>query len=184
MNHNNVNHGLYTYLIILKELVWMSLPPSLSLSLSHTHTHRWVKKSILFTISPFLSDPISINSVSNGLPASWSPPPGGARVSVGSLSTQCWRAVSVDALQTKMTDSPNISITCQSAPNRLSSVAETGTSLDLDKQTGSHHTSLTLTTVCLVWTVGYGNLLDFYSSNWLSGPNMWGEEVVLSSLLG
>ena len=57
-------------------------------------------------------------------------------------------------------------------------------SLDLDNQAACHHTSLTLTTVCLVWTAGYGNLLDFYGSNWLSGSNMWKEEVVLSSLRG
>lgn len=57
-------------------------------------------------------------------------------------------------------------------------------SLDLDNQAACHHTSLTLTTVSLVWTAGYGNLLDFYGSNWLSGSNMWKEEVVLSSLRG
>lgn len=68
--------------------------------------------------------------------------------------------------------------------SRLHSCSVLLDSLDLDNQAACHHTSLTLTTVCLVWTAGYGNLLDFYDSNWLSGSNMWKEEVVLSSLRG
>lgn len=143
----------------------------------HTLTHTITITSPIFS---YISLEILIGVEKLEEKESWlrvsrSPPPGGGRGAVGSThptGRSCW------------TDGANVALTCPAAHDRRSSVAGSRTSLDLDKPTASHHTSLTLTTVCLVWTVGYGNLLDFYSSNWLSGPNMWREEVVLSSLLG